>query len=42
MIKVKNREDNVEFVQQVLKSIQAVAQQLDGEGGREIYGGLDH
>ena len=36
MIKVKNREDNVEFVQQVLKNIQAVAQQLDGEAGRDL------
>ena len=36
MIKVKNREDDVEFVQQVLKNIQAVALQLDGEAGHEL------
>ena len=36
MIKVKNKEDNVEFVQQVLKNIQAVAQQLGGEAGRDL------
>ncbi|MGA9996137.1 MAG: lipoxygenase family protein [Pyrinomonadaceae bacterium] len=36
MIKVKNRGDNIEFVQQVLKNIQAVAQQLDGEAGRDL------
>jgi arachidonate 15-lipoxygenase len=36
MIKVKNREDNVEFVQQVLKNIQAAAQQLGGEAGRDL------
>lgn len=36
MIQVKNREENVEFVQQVLKNIRAVAQQLGGEAGREL------
>jgi arachidonate 15-lipoxygenase len=36
MIGVKNREDNNEFVQEVLKNIQAVAQQLDGEAGRDL------
>lgn len=36
MIKVKNREDSEEFVQQVLKDIQAVAQQLGGEAGRDL------
>lgn len=36
MIKVRNRKDNVEFVQQVLKNIQTVAQQLDGEAGRDL------
>ncbi len=36
MIKVKNRGDDIEFVQQVLKNIQAVAQQLDGEAGRDL------
>ena len=32
MIQVKSRGDNVEFVQHVLKNVQAVAQQLGGEG----------
>src|SRR5262245_11650466 len=36
MIGVKNREDNVEFVQQVLKNIQAVAEQLEGDAGRNL------
>jgi len=36
MIGVKNKGDNIEFVQQVLKNIQAVAQQLDGEAGRDL------
>jgi len=36
MIKVKNKEDNVEFVQQVLKNIQGVTQQLGGEAGRDL------
>jgi arachidonate 15-lipoxygenase len=36
MIKVKNRGENIEFVQQVLKDIQAVAQQLGGEAGRDL------
>ncbi|HEY0766167.1 MAG TPA: lipoxygenase family protein [Pyrinomonadaceae bacterium] len=36
MIKVKNTEDNVAFVHQVLKNIQAVAQQLDREAGRDL------
>lgn len=36
MIGVKNRGDNIEFVQEVLKNIQAVAQQLDGEAGRDL------
>jgi arachidonate 15-lipoxygenase len=36
MIKSQNREGNVDFVQQVLKNIQAVAQQLDGEAGRDL------
>src|SRR6185295_4867594 len=36
MIKVKGREDNVEFVQQVLKNIQGVAQQLGGEAGSDL------
>lgn len=36
MIGVKNRGENTEFVPQVLKSIQTVAQQLDGEAGRDL------
>lgn len=36
MIGVKNRGENIEFVPQVLKSIQTVAQQLDGEAGRDL------
>src|ERR1700752_2335097 len=36
MIGVKNKGDNIEFVQQVLKNIQDVAQQLDGEAGRDL------
>src|SRR5436309_13171686 len=36
MIKVQNRDDNVEFVQQVLKNIRGVAQQLDGQAGRDL------
>ena len=37
MIGVKDKGDNVQFVQQVLKKIQAVAQQLNGDAGRD-YG----
>jgi arachidonate 15-lipoxygenase len=36
MIDVKNKGGNVEFVQQVLKRIQAVAQQLGGDAGRDL------
>ncbi|MGH9969172.1 MAG: lipoxygenase family protein [Pyrinomonadaceae bacterium] len=36
MIAVKNNGDNAEFVQQVLKKIQAVAQQLNGDAGRDL------
>jgi hypothetical protein len=36
MIGVKNKGDNIEFVQQALKNIQAVAQQLDGDAGRDL------
>jgi hypothetical protein len=36
MIGVKNTGDNIKFVQQVLENIQAVAQQLDGEAGRDL------
>lgn len=36
MIGVKKQGDNNEFVPQVLKNIQAVAQQLDGETGRDL------
>jgi len=40
MIGVKNTGDNIEFVQQVLKNIQAVAQQLGGEAGRDLNNGI--
>jgi len=36
MIGVRNKGDNIEFVQQVLKNIQAVAQQLNGDAGRDL------
>lgn len=36
MIEVKNKGDNIEFVEQVLKNIQAVAQQLNGDAGRDL------
>lgn len=36
MIGVKDKGDDVEFVQQVLKKIQAVAQQLNGDAGRDL------
>ena len=36
MIKVKSRGNEKEFVQQVLKDIEAVAQQLGGEAGRNL------
>jgi arachidonate 15-lipoxygenase len=36
MIGVKNKGDNSEFVQQVLKNIQVVAQQIGGNGGRDL------
>lgn len=36
MIGVKDKGDNIEFVQQVLKKIQAVAQQLKGDAGRDL------
>jgi arachidonate 15-lipoxygenase len=36
MIGVKNRGDNIEFVQQVLKNIHVVAQQLDSDAGRDL------
>ncbi|MDC4205980.1 MAG: lipoxygenase family protein [Candidatus Manganitrophus sp.] len=36
MIGIKNTGDNIEFVQQVLKNIQAVARQLEGEAGRDL------
>src|SRR6185503_7907846 len=36
MIGVRNKGEHIEFVQQVLKNIQAVAQQLDGEAGRDL------
>jgi arachidonate 15-lipoxygenase len=36
MIEVKNSGDNIEFAQPVLKRIQAVAQQLGGEAGRDL------
>src|SRR6185295_172691 len=36
MIGVNNKGDDIEFVQQVLKNIQAVAQQLGGEAGRDL------
>ena len=36
MIGVKNKSDNVEFVQQVLKDTQTVAQQLSSDAGRDL------
>ena len=36
MIGVKDKGDKVEFVQQVLKKIQAIAQQLKGDAGRDL------
>ena len=36
MIGIKNKGENADFVQQVLKSIQAVAQQLNSDGGRAL------
>src|SRR6185295_7791745 len=36
MIGVKNKGDDVEFVQQVLKNIEAVAQQLNSDAGRDL------
>lgn len=36
MIGVKNKGDDIEFVQQVLTNIQAVAQQLNGDAGRDL------
>src|ERR1041385_1699665 len=36
MIGVKNEGDNTESVQQVLKNIQAIAQQVDGEAWHEL------
>ena len=36
MIEVKSGGDNIEFAQQVLKRIQAVAQQLGGDAGRDL------
>jgi len=36
MIGVRNKGDNIEFVQQVLKNIQGVAQQLGGEAERDL------
>jgi arachidonate 15-lipoxygenase len=36
MIGVKNEGDNVEFVQQVLKNVDAVAQQMDGKAGHDL------
>jgi arachidonate 15-lipoxygenase len=40
MIGVKNEGDSVEFVQQVLKHIEAVAQQMDGEAGHDLKKGI--
>ena len=36
MIGVKNKSDDTELIKQVLKDIQAVAQQLNGEVGRDL------
>ena len=36
MIGVRNTGDDIEFVQQVLKNIQAVAKQLSGDAGRDL------
>src|SRR6185503_1543570 len=36
MIGVRNMEDDIEYVQQVLKNIQAVAKQLSGDAGRDL------
>lgn len=36
MIGVRNKGNDIEFVQQVLKKIQAVAQQFNGDAGREL------
>ena len=36
MIGVKNKDNDNEFVQEVLKDIEIVAQQLDGEAGRDL------
>jgi arachidonate 15-lipoxygenase len=40
MIGVKKEGDNTELVQQVLKNIQALAQQLDGEAGHDLKKGI--
>ena len=36
MVGIKNKGDNAQFVQHVLKSIQSVAQQLNSDGGRAL------
>lgn len=40
MIGVKNKGDNIQFVQQVLKDLQAVAQQLGGDAGGGLSNGI--
>src|SRR5262245_35113924 len=36
MIRVKNRADDIEFVQQVFTDLRTVAQQLNGDAGRNL------
>jgi len=41
MIGVKNKNANIEFVQQVLNDVKAVVQRLDGEAGRDLNNAID-